>query len=78
MPKQILNGRGVFLKAIYEDTRGCFGNFSVISGGFAALLFDGLDLLDPFEVTSDFLLQNHLKDLVRQRLRSAAEPPQLS
>ena len=39
------------------------------SGGSAALLslFDGLDLLDPFEATRDFLLQKHLKDQVRQR-----------
>ena len=40
-----------------------------LRGGSAALLslFDGLDLLDPFEVTRDFLLQKRLKDQVRQR-----------
>ena len=40
-----------------------------ISGGSAALLslFDGLDLLDPFEVTRDFLLQKRLEHQVRQR-----------
>ena len=41
----------------------------VNSGGSAALLslFDGLDLLDPFEVTRDFLLQKRLEHQVRQR-----------
>ena len=34
---------------------------------FSLSLFDGLDLLDPFEVTRDFLLQKRLKDQVRQR-----------
>ena len=40
-----------------------------LSGGSAALLsfVDGLDVLDAFEVKNLSLLQNGLKDLVRQR-----------
>ena len=40
---------------------------AVSSGGSAALLslFDGLDLLDAFEVKHISLLQKGLKDLVR-------------
>ena len=44
-------------------------NFGHLSGGSAALLslFDGLDLLDAFEVKNISLLQKGLKDLVPQR-----------